>query len=84
MLCYRSVDEGCNNIQPALCGINKKTREKICKKTYEECNAFEGCTDPQYPFLCSNGECAKNFYYCEEKFFNCDKLKYCNKYAKMY
>ena len=47
----------------------------ICKASYKECDAFQGCSDTRFPYLCSNGECAENFDSCQEKYFNCENIE---------
>ena len=74
-----SIDTGCIPQKPALCRINPITHKPICKEKYEACEGFEGCTDPQYPYLCSNGDCAESFSKCNIKYFNCNNLKLYNK-----
>lgn len=83
-LAYTSMDEGCTLRKPASCGKDPKTLQSICKQTYAECEAFEGCTDAERPFMCSNGECEADFTQCKEKYFNCDGLKYSNKYEEVH
>lgn len=72
---YTSLDAGCTPQKPALCGKNPVTSALICKKTYDECDPFEGCTDPSKPFLCADADCASNFSMCKDKFFNCDDME---------
>lgn len=79
----RSIDTGCSVDKPALCSVKHKTNEKTCKDKYENCDGFEGCTNPEYPYLCSNGECAVNFANCSEKYYNCEKIKYFNKRSEV-
>lgn len=70
-----SIDPGCNELYSKRCPNPPSKKEIICKKDYEECDGFEGCTDTKSPYLCSNGECSKNFYLCKEKYFTCDTSK---------
>ena len=72
---YLSADTGCSDSQPALCKIDPITKTSICKEKYEDCEGFEGCTNPDMPYICSNGECAENFLKCSMKYFNCENLR---------
>ena len=76
LICYvTSIDTGCTAIKPYLCPRSVSVDKPVCRKSYEECDAFEGCTDSSRPYLCSNGECAMNFSECREKFISCDNLE---------
>ncbi len=68
-----SIDIGCNEHQPRRCPNGKiYERRIICKTELSECEGFEGCVNTEFPYLCSNGRCARNFYECSEKYYICE------------
>lgn len=78
-----AFDPGCLPHKPALCKIDPISQDRICEENYEDCEGFEGCTNPENPYLCPNGKCAANYILCEEKYFNCEDIKLFNKPDKM-
>lgn len=73
---YKTFDPGCSENYPKRCPNFNELPTPICVENYSECEPFEGCTNSQKPFLCSNGECAENFLDCSEKYTTCSSSKY--------
>ena len=70
MKSYTQYDPGCSEDLPKRCP-NDLEGNIICKTDYTMCDGFEGCNQTSHPYLCSNGQCAENFFNCQEKYFTC-------------
>lgn len=58
----------CPSHTPFLCA------DRSCVASKEDCQGFEGCTNPKLPHFCSDGTCAASYRKCLLKFYPCPKL----------
>jgi hypothetical protein len=54
--------------------LSKKTKKAESAKNEDDV-PFEGCNDTKFPYLCSNGQCARSYFDCREKAFQCENRK---------
>lgn len=72
----QAYDPGCSPEYPRRCPNSHVSDTPICEDNYLKCEAFQGCSSSEAPYLCPNGECALNFKYCRVKTLDCESAHF--------